>query len=63
MRNKGHVFFLCPKIYGQQKYPVMNVSGNVGYLKYVSFQKKIWCPNIYGVRIVRVNMVRAGVLI
>ena len=33
MRNKGPVFFLCPNIYGQQKYPVMNVSGNIGYIK------------------------------
>ena len=27
MRNKGHV-------YGQQKYPVRNVSRNIGYIKY-----------------------------
>ena len=32
MRNKGPVF-LCPNIYGQQKYPVRNVSGNIGYIK------------------------------
>ena len=29
VRNKGPVF-LCPNIYGQQKYPVRNVSGNIG---------------------------------
>ena len=35
MRKKGPVFFLCvcPNIYGQQKYPVRNVSGNIGYIK------------------------------
>ena len=33
MRNKGPVFFLCLNIYGQQKYPVRNVSGNIGYIK------------------------------
>ena len=32
MRNKGPDF-LCPNIYGQQKYPVRNVSGNIGYIK------------------------------
>ena len=32
MRNKGPVF-LCPNIYGQQKYPVRNVFGNIGYIK------------------------------
>ena len=32
VRNKGPVF-LCPNIYGQQKYPVRNVSGNIGYIK------------------------------
>ena len=30
MRNN---VFLCPNIYGQQKYPVRNVSGNIGYIK------------------------------
>ena len=32
MRNKGHVF-LCPNVYGQQKYHVGNMSGNIGYIK------------------------------
>ena len=32
MRNKGPVF-LCLNIYGQQKYPVRNLSGNIGYIK------------------------------
>ena len=32
MRNKGPVF-LCPNIYGQQKYPVRNVSGNIEDIK------------------------------
>ena len=56
MRNKEHVF-LCPNISGQQKYPVKNVSGNIGYIKYVSFLKKRGCLNIYGVQIFRVNTV------
>ena len=53
---------MCPNIYGQQKYPVRNVSGNIGYIKKVSFQKKILCPNIYGVRIFRVITVSNSVL-
>ena len=34
MRNKGYVFLcVCPNIYGQQKYPVRNMYGNIGYIK------------------------------
>ena len=52
MRNKGPVF-LCPNIYGQQKYPVRNVSGNFhGVHKIGVFSEKntvsehLGCPNI-----------------
>ena len=34
MSNKGPVVVvLSPNIYGQQNYPVRNVSGNIGYIK------------------------------
>ena len=51
MRNKVPVF-LCPNIYGQQKYPVRNMSGNIGYIKIGVFSEKntvseyLGCPNI-----------------
>ena len=50
MRNKGPVF-LCPNIYGQQKYPVRNVSGNRVHKIGVFSEKNtvsehLGCPNI-----------------
>ena len=37
--NSGTCFW-CPNIYGQQKYPVRNGSGNIGFIKGVFSEKR-----------------------
>ena len=49
MRTKGHVFG-ARTFTDSKKNPVRKVSGSIGYIKWVSFQKKrvsedLWCPN------------------
>ena len=49
--SRRHFKFLL-YLYGQQKYPVRNVSGNIGYIKIGVFSEKkrvsehLRCPNI-----------------